>query len=261
MIGYLFDKKRIGGLVWPLLGVVFAVYSVIVYMGGSGTLFFAVWLMGTAVCLLMTVAKYCGLWEKVPNALRKASFVTFGLLFAFFLFVEGFILSGFSEKGGNGLDYLIVPGARVYESGPSVVLKYRLDKALEYLSENPETVCIVSGGQGSNEPFAEAVGMKDYLVRHGISDDRILVEDKSLNTVQNMRYCAALLKERGVDIGKAKTGIVTNNFHVFRCKGLAKKAGFSDVCAFSAGSKPLYLPNNMLREFIGVLKDKLLGNM
>ncbi|MBQ7463671.1 MAG: hypothetical protein IJS86_02300, partial [Lachnospiraceae bacterium] len=94
-----FDKKRAGGFVWLLLGVVFAVYSVIVYMGGSGTLFFAVWIMGAGVCLFMMTAKFAGLWEKVPKALRKASFVTFGLLFAFFLLVEGFILSGFSEKG------------------------------------------------------------------------------------------------------------------------------------------------------------------
>ncbi len=258
---YVFDKKRAGGFVWLLLGVLFAVYSVIVYMGGSGTLFFAVWIMGAAVCLFMMTAKFAGLWEKVPNALRKASFVTFGLLFAFFLLVEGFILSGFSEKGESGLDYIIVPGARVYTSGPSVVLKYRLDRALEYLSENPGALCIVSGGQGGNEPFAEAVGMKDYLVKHGLPEDKILVEDKSLNTVQNMRYSAAILKDRGVDTGKAKIGIVTNNFHVFRCKGLARKAGFENACAFSAGSKPLYLPNNMLREFIGVLKDKLLGNM
>ena len=254
-------KRGGAALLWLIPCVLCALYGVIVFLGGSGTSFFLVWLAGAGVCFLMMLAKFFGIWEKVPKALRKVSFATLWLALAFFLFVEGFILSGFSARGENGLDYIIVPGARVYASGPSVVLKYRLDKALEYLAENPETVCIVSGGQGGNEPFAEAVGMKDYLVKHGVSEDRILVEDKSLNTVQNMRYCADILEADGVDIGKTRIGIITNNFHVFRCKGLAKKAGFANACAFSAGSKPLYLPNNMLREFMGVCKDKLLGNM
>lgn len=56
----------------------------------------------------------------------------------------------------RGLDYIIVLGAQVRKDGPSPVLKYRLDKAVEYLNENPDTVCIVSGGQGSNEPWSEA---------------------------------------------------------------------------------------------------------
>ena len=88
--------------------------------------------------------------------------------------------------GPDNLDYLIVLGAQVYKNGPSPVLKFRLDKAYEYLSANPETRCIVTGGQGSNEPFTEASCMADYLVKRGIDSGRIILEDKSTTTAQNL---------------------------------------------------------------------------
>ena len=74
------------------------------------------------------------------------------------------------------------------ESGPRAALKYRLDEAVEYLEDNPKTICIVSGGQGANEPYSEAEGMAQYLKEQGIAASRILLEDKSLNTEQNMEY-------------------------------------------------------------------------
>ena len=103
--------------------------------------------------------------------------------------------------------------------------------------------------------------MRDYLVAHGISGQQILMEDKALNTVQNIRYSVDLLNEQSIDLRKRKVGIVTNNFHVFRGVSIAKKQGFEQVCGISAGSHPYYLPNNMLREFCGVCKDKLFGNL
>ena len=84
---------------------------------------------------------------------------------ASFLIIEGLIISQMHVAGPDNLDYLIVLGAQVYKNGPSPVLKFRLDKAYEYLSANPETRCIVTGGQGSNEPFTEASCMADYLVK------------------------------------------------------------------------------------------------
>lgn len=82
-------------------------------------------------------------------------------------------------QGKPDLDYVVVLGAQVRKSGPSLVLRYRLDKAIEYLDENPNTICIVSGGKGPNEPFPEAQGMADYLKEHGIAEQRILEEPDS----------------------------------------------------------------------------------
>jgi uncharacterized SAM-binding protein YcdF (DUF218 family) len=146
------------------------------------------------------------------------------------------------------MDYIIVLGAQVYENGPSTVLQFRLDKAIEYLDDNPETICIVSGGQGYNEPFPEAVGMAAYLEDNGISEDRIILESESSNTEENIANSMVLIEET------ASVGIVTNNFHVFRAVQTAKREGLENVCGIAADTTKLYLPNNMLREFFGEVK-------
>ena len=153
------------------------------------------------------------------------------------------------------MDYVIVLGAQIYEYGPSVVLRYRLDKTIEYLQENPETICIVSGGQGENEPFTEAEGMANYLMQKGIDKDRIRKEESSQNTIQNIRFSMALMEEG------SSVGIITNNFHLFRALAIAKKQGLSNCVGIPADSKAIYLPNNMLREFFGILKDFCVGNL
>ena len=153
------------------------------------------------------------------------------------------------------LRYYIL-GAQVREDGPSVVLRYRLDAAIEYLNENPNTICIVSGGQGFNEPFSEADGMADYLIENGIEKSRILLEDESTNTLENIRNSKALMESSYNGVG-----IVTNNFHVFRAVQLAKAQGLENVCGIAADSSKIYLPNNVLRECCGILKDWLLNNI
>lgn len=170
--------------------------------------------------------------EKVPHPVKifAGMVVCIGLLV--FCIVEGCVISQMHADGRGGLDYIIVLGAQVRKDGPSPVLKYRLDKAVEYLNENPDTVCIVSGGQGSNEPWSEAEGMARYLQEKGIDTARILPEDKSQTTEQNITNSKMLMKEG------ASVGIVTNNFHVFRALQIAKKYGLSDVCGIAADSTP-----------------------
>ena len=173
---------------------------------------------------------------------------------------EGFIISGFSSKVPEGLDYIIVLGAQVRESGPSIVLRYRLNEAYEYLAENPDTVCIVSGGQGANEPVTEAEAMKKYLVDKGISGERLIEEDRSKNTAQNISNSYKSVSD------DSSVGIVTNNFHVFRAVHIAAKTAEKqnltlNVYGLPSGSDIRYLPNNMLREMLGVWKDLAAGNM
>lgn len=158
--------------------------------------------------------------EKVPHPIKifAGMIVCIGLLV--FCIVEGCVISQMHADGRGGLDYIIVLGAQVRKDGPSPVLKYRLDKAVEYLNENPDTVCIVSGGQGSNEPWSEAEGMARYLQEKGIDTARILTEDQSQTTGQNITNSKKLMKEG------ASVGIVTNNFHVFRALQIAKSTDF-----------------------------------
>ena len=130
------------------------------------------------------------------------------------------------------------------------------DAALDYAADNPDTIFIVSGGQGSNEPCTEADAMKTYLETHGLSSDRILTEDQSTNTVENLRFSRKLIPQE-----VQKVGIVTSNFHVYRSLRLAKQQGFLDPVGISADSGVYFLPNNVLRECFGIVKDRLYGNL
>lgn len=248
-------KTRIMQLILIAIGIICILYGLCVLGTNSGTAFFAVWFVLGAL-FIISVPGGGLIRNSLPRPVHIACLIVLGIIAAVFVFAEIMILGGFSQKGEQGLDYLVVLGAQVRENGPSVVLKYRLDAAYDYLAENEKTRCIVSGGQGYNEPFAEAVGMKRYLESRGIDPDRILTEEASLNTKQNIDNSIVLL-----DPANDRVGIVTNNFHVYRGVALAKKAGIRNVCGISAGSAPFYLPNNMLREFFGVAKDFLQGNI
>ena len=171
-----------------------------------------------------------------------------GVFFLSFLVIEGMVIRQMHVQGEKNLDYVIVLGAQVHADKPSVVLKYRLDEAILYLNENPETVCIVAGGQGKNEPYSEAYGMAQYLMQNGIDKERILLEDQSKTTEENLRYSRKFLPEG------AKVGIITNDFHMFRALQIAQKQGLSDVCGIAADSTKFYLPNNMLREYFAEIK-------
>lgn len=241
-------KKKITFLIFTVLALLCVVYSGMVLATGSGTSFFLVWIGLAVLSFLFGYSIWKSFWKKVPWLVKGICIAVVAVGFTAFFIVEGCIISQMHEKGKAGLDYIIVLGAQVRESGPSAALKYRLDEAVEYLEDNPKTICIVSGGQGANEPYSEAEGMAQYLKEQGIDASRILLEDKSLNTEQNMEYSKALIKDG------ASVGIITNDFHLFRAKQIARKYGLDNVCGIAAKSTPVYLPNNMLREFLAEIK-------
>ena len=244
------------GIACLAAAVLCLLYCVVTARTGSGGRFYLVWLAGGVFFLLLAGLLRTGLWDGIPVWVRR---VFFGMIIAgviLFISVEGLVLSGFGQKGRAGLDYIIVLGAQVREDGPSRALQFRLDAACAYLQANPDTVCILSGGQGDNEPVSEAEGMYRYLTAAGIAPDRLVREDRSRDTAENIANSMALIGSTD-----AAVGIVTNNFHVFRGVRLAKAAGLQDVCGIAAGFTPLYLPHNMMREFFGVLKDFFCGNL
>lgn len=98
--------------------------------------------------------------------------------------------------------------------------------------------------------------MRKYLVEKGIDESRIIMEPDSMNTIQNIRNSKAI-----IDNDNAKVGIVTSKFHVYRAVKIAEKQGFKNVSGISAYVVASYMPSNMFREFFGVVKDTLQGNM
>lgn len=244
------------GIFCAAAGVCCIVYFVLmgVYTG-LGSKFNYIWLpMGLVfigIGVLLIKRK-----RLLPKACRKAILVIAAVGILLFLNVEGLIISGFFQAGEENLDYVIVLGAQMKANGPSKILKARLDEAIAYLEKNPETKVIVSGGQGSDEPVSEAEGMKKYLVQNGIEESRILMEDKSVNTNQNLKFSAEY-----INIKEEHIGIVTSNFHIYRSVKLAKKLGYKNVCGIAAESYAFLLPANMLRECACVVYYTLTGGI
>lgn len=237
------------------MGLLMISYGFVIRHVGSGTWFWAVWEMLGAFFLLWSWLVHSHFFAR-HMIIGTAFYTILSIGILAIVILCSLISSTYTDEGKPGLDYIIVLGAQIRPDGPSVVLRYRLDAAVEYLEENPDTKCIVSGGQGVNEPVTEAKGMAEYLMQHGIEADRILLEDQSRNTLQNMRFSMALMEDP-----EASVGIVTNDFHLYRAVQIAKKQGLQNVCGIAAHSNRLYLPNNVFRECMGILKDWIFGNL
>lgn len=247
----------VSAVLFRLLGACCILYCGGIALMGFGTYFFLIWgVMGIAFLLLGTFLSKRELVDRIPLWIKVTALILFFAGLLLFWSVEGLILSQYRATARSDADYVIVLGAQWKPEGPSEVLRRRLDKAVEYLNDNPDTYVIVSGGQGSNENVSEAAGMRQYLVDAGIDDERILMEDASANTYQNLVFSSRFL-----DLENDRVVIVTNNFHMFRALSIAKKQGYKNVEGLAASSLTGMAPHNLLREFLGVVKDFAVGNL
>ena len=147
--------------------------------------------------------------------------------------------------------YIVVLGAKVNGTSPSLSLSDRIDAAEAYLKNHPDAIAILSGGQGSDEPITEAKCMYDELVARGIDPARLWMEDKSTNTWENMKFSRALLEERTGSIPD-KIALVSSEFHLFRAQLFARRFGFDTVGVPAATSLPFLKVNYFLREAVAV---------
>lgn len=178
----------------------------------------------------------------------------FGALF--FFTIEAFIWGEAhkNEAADTETNFVIVLGCGIFPDGSlTLTLKNRLDAAIEYLERYPDAVCVVSGGQGANEPMPEGVAMADYLISEGINKGRILCEDSATSTQENLLYSFSHMDREYPD--KEKTvALVSSDFHLFRIKFLAKRYGMDAIGV--PCETPWYIrPNCYIREFFGVIKS------
>lgn len=143
---------------------------------------------------------------------------------------------------------VIILGCRVKENGASLMLEKRIEAAYEYLSENPDVICIASGGKGIDEPMSEAECIRDGLVSRGISPDRIILEDKSTNTYENIRNSLKIIDSIGAE---RRAVIITSEFHQLRASMISKKQGLESYSKSSHTFLPL-LPSYWVREWFAV---------
>ena len=179
-----------------------------------------------------------------------------GLLAALF---TGFLIAraGFGDLKTE-CSYVVVLGAGVNGTAPSLSLRERLDAAYNYLSSHPDSICIVSGGQGGGEDISEAECMYRDLTARGISPDRVWKEDQATNTRENLPFSLALIQER---TGKAPDhiGVVSSEYHLYRAVKFAQELG---ITASGIPARTTWLSlrvNYFLREIAAVWFYTLFG--
>ena len=152
-------------------------------------------------------------------------------------------------------DFVIVLGSKIKNDGTlTPLLKSRVDAAIKFGKEQKENsgkdiIFVPSGGKGDDEIISEAEAMSNYLLDNGISSENIIIENRSVNTAQNMRFSKDKIDELKKD---GKIIFSTTNYHVFRSGVIANNEGI-DCEGIGSTTKWYFYTNALIREFIANL--------
>lgn len=151
-------------------------------------------------------------------------------------------------------------GAKIGEDrSPGKPLARRLQKTAELMKACPGSICIVTGGQGDDEPCSEAEAMRDYLVSLGIDSDRIILEDQAGNTLENIEFTKSLMEEMG--IADRPVACVSTDFHIPRIRYLSNRYDFADYYYRCYGNTPFNDFGSLVREYMSYAKLLVLGHL
>ena len=128
-----------------------------------------------------------------------------------------------SRPTENKTEYIIVLGCRVYSDRPGIFLTKRINAAYDYLTANPDSKAVLSGGRGEGEDISEAQCMFNTLTEKGIDPTRLYIEDSSSSTFENFKKSLDLLKTNNVTVEDIT--VVTNDYHEYRAIKYAEKCG------------------------------------
>lgn len=250
------EKLELGCAILGALCLIY--YIVIVLYAGFGVDFAWFWVVGGIGFLLYGLLIRHG-------TLHPHGITTWAVRMILVLLVTGFVAAGaaatqiigaMTAKVPQNLDYVIVLGAHVRGTVPSRALRKRLDCAAAYAKENPDTVFFLSGGQGSGEDITEAEAMYRYLTEAGVDGDRLIQEDRSTTTEENLKFCSQIR-----EIKDKEVGIISNNFHVYRAGLMAEKMGYQHVARIPAPSDAVMQVHYVVREIFALVKAKVRGNI
>lgn len=200
---------------------------------------------------------YLSVWPMIGN-LRKNTLST--MLYVIISFSAVYVLSLMAMyslsailnlihlKKNRNADYIVVLGSGIIGKKVTPLLAARIERGMELLYSNPNAVLIMSGGQGPGEDIPESVAMAAYAVGKGVDAERIIMEQKSVSTEENLLFSRKLMDKEA-----PKIVIVTTAYHVFRALILAKQQGLKCV-GFGAKTKWYFTLNALIREFVGYLR-------
>lgn len=244
-------------------------YCCCVFIAGNGVSILYIWpVMGFLLILKAVSSLY--IYGNIQTAARFANrFIGLKWLKALCGFIDiliaavflsavifaGFVIHGMKEQPKTECDYIIVLGASVNGTKPSEILQKRIDAAYEYLTAHPDTIVIGTGGQGSTEAVSEGKCIADELEKMGISPERIMYEEKSETTVENIKFAMEMVANHPENIA-----VVSNGFHIARSRLIL--SGFTDaqVYGIPAEGGGFLTLHYILREYIVLIVDMVLGN-
>mgnify|MGYP000181091931 CR=1 FL=1 len=239
------------------IGLSLLIYFCFVVFYTKNPISFALfWLVGALTCFTISLLKSYILKSKILNCIYLL--LIFGIFFFLLLFCSHifFILKQIHSVPRTNIDCLIILGAGLKGEQITKSLQFRLETAYSYMEAHPDTTAIVSGGKGKGETITEAQAMNRYLIKKGISSDRIKMEPDSTNTYENFLFSKELLEKNVLAVG-----IVTNNFHIYRALQIAKKLNLQNPVGIPAPTELLIFVHFMVRELFALIKDKLVKNI
>ena len=181
--------------------------------------------------------------------------ILLGLLYC--LVISCVMIHAAHKKPQHKPQAVIVLGCKVRGTVPSRMLSRRIGAAYEKLTADPSLTAVVSGGKGDNEDISEAQCMYNELTKRGISPDRIIMEDQSASTSENLRFSKKLLDENSMS---GPLYIATDGYHELRAQVLAKKEGLPECAPASAYTSWYLLPTYWVREWFGLAHAFVFGN-
>ena len=199
---------------------------------------------------------YLAVWPVIGNLGKNTlgtmlytmiSFTAVYLLSLLAVYSLSAILNLVHLKRKRNADYIIVLGAGIIGSKVTPLLAARIEKGIELLRYNPNAVLIMSGGQGSGEDIPESKAMADYAIDKGVSAEKIILEQKSVSTEENLRFSREMMNKQNPQII-----VVTTAYHMLRALILAKQQGIRCV-GFGSKTKWYFTLNAFIREFVGYL--------
>ena len=110
----------------------------------------------------------------------------------------------------------------------------------------------------NGENISEALCMHDWLVSSGIEEERLIMEDRSTSTMENLMFSMEKLKENGGT--PDDVAILSSNYHLYRAKEMARSLGMDPAGVCCVPGYPIYTLGMFIREAFGLTHLWVFGN-
>ena len=256
-------------IIFIILGIVlfFAIYALIIGLAINArivikkegrniqnllTLFLAIGLIGILIWSAIEPERF--LPKEVNAILSSVYLIGFYYCIDIFNFLMASLIYQFNKPKLNQ-DFVIVLGCGLNKDKVTPLLASRINKGIEFYKKQAQVITppkmIFSGGQGNDEEISEALAMCRYAISNGVPEEDCIMEDKSVNTLQNMIFSKEIMEKiKGSSVYNSI--FITNNFHLFRAGIYARKAKLKSQGIGSKTAK-FFIPNALIREYIAIV--------